>query len=137
MRKVFNHVTNPPNLVDLSVENSDDGTRYYVTPNGKRLPSVTTVLSELSKKSIDNWIQRVGQEEANRIRRRATDRGTKLHSLVEKYLKNENNIFEGIMPDLRQNFIDMKSGLSPIDNIHHIEAPLYSESLGVAGMLCA
>lgn len=133
MRKQFNHVENAPNLVELNVENNDNGARYYITPSGKRLPSVTTVLSELSKQSIDNWIQRVGQEEAERVRKRATDRGTKLHSLIEKYLKNEPKLFEGIMPDLRQNFIDIKSGLLPIDNIRHIEAPLYSESLGVAG----
>lgn len=132
MRKQFNHVENAPKLHDLKVE-ENDGMRFYVSPSGRKLPSITTVLGRNSKKSIDSWIQRVGHEEADRIRRRATDRGTKLHSLVEKYLKNENNLFEGVMPDLRQNFIDMKSGLLPIDNISHIEAPLYSESLGVAG----
>ena len=38
-----------------------DGERYYVTPEGNRYPSVTTVLSEFKKKDLARWRARVGE----------------------------------------------------------------------------
>ena len=110
-----------------------DGKRHYVTPNGMKLPSVTTVLGHFKKDKIIEWRNRVGAEQANRISTRASVRGTKFHSLMERYLGNESNIFEGVMPDMKQAFNDIRSTIDRIDNIHYIESPLYSEIIGLAG----
>jgi genome maintenance exonuclease 1 len=121
-----------PELKSLPVEEKD-GKRLYVSPNGIRLPSVTTVLGHFKKAQIIEWRNRVGDKQANAISGRASVRGTKFHSMMERYLGNEQNIFEGVMPDMKQAFKDIQSTLNKIDNIHYIESPLYSEILGIAG----
>jgi len=130
--KTFKYLSNMPELKSLSVEEIN-GNRYYVSPNGIKLPSVTTVLGHFKKAQIIEWRNRVGANEANAITGRASVRGTKFHSLLERYLSNEQNIFEGVMPDMKQAFSDIRSTIDNIDNIHYIESPLYSEILGVAG----
>jgi genome maintenance exonuclease 1 len=52
---------------------------------------------------------------------------------MESYLRNEDDFLNGVMPDMKQAFLDMKETLDLIDNIRYIESPLYSEKLGVAG----
>jgi genome maintenance exonuclease 1 len=97
------------------------------------LPSVTTVLSHFKKKSLIEWRNKVGHEEANKVMYRASTRGTKFHNMLEGYLRNEEHFLDGVMPDMKQAFRDMQETLDLIDNIHYIESPLYSEKLGVAG----
>lgn len=106
-----------------------------MTPSGARLPSVTTVLSYSSKGSLQAWQDRIGETEATRVRNVAATRGTKFHNMLERYLTNQDRklIFEGIMPDMRVAFHDMALLLDDIDNIHYLESPLYSETLGLAG----
>lgn len=54
------------------------------TVDGVRLPSVTTIIGQtLPNPGITAWKLRVGEEEANRISREATDWGTGIHALVE------------------------------------------------------
>jgi hypothetical protein len=130
--KTFSYLTNMPELKSLPVEEKD-GKRHYISPNGIKLPSVTTVLSHFKTASLTEWRNRVGDVEANYIMRRAGVRGTKFHAMMERYLCNEQNIFEGVMPDMKQAFIDVRPTLDKIDNIHYIESPLYSEILGIAG----
>ena len=81
-----------PKLQKVTKEN---GTRYYVTPQGNRYPSVTTILSEWKKKELAKWRERVGNEEADRIKNFAAKRGTQFHTLCETYLSGgyvEDNI---------------------------------------------
>jgi len=130
--KTFNHVTGLPDLKPLAVEEIH-GKRYYISPSGKKLPSVTTVLGHFKKKQISEWRARVGEEQANRISTRAATRGTKFHNMMEKYLLNDNTLFEDIMPDMKQAFHDVKDAIDKIDNIHYIEGQMFSERLGLAG----
>jgi len=130
--KTFNHVTGLPDLKPLSVEEIH-GKRYYISPSGKKLPSVTTVLGHFKKKQISEWRARVGDEQANLISTRAATRGTKFHNMMEKYLLNDNTLFEDIMPDMKQAFHDVKDAIDKIDNIHYIEGQMFSERLGLAG----
>lgn len=76
-------------LPDLKSETFPDGKRYYVTPSGSKLPSVTTVVGAQKKQAIMEWRRRVGEDVANKISRQATSRGTNVHTLCEKYLNNE------------------------------------------------
>lgn len=130
--KKFNFVPDMPELKQLETDEST-GQRFYVTPNGVKLPSVTTVLSHFKKKSLIEWRNRIGNAEADKVMHRASNRGTRFHNMMESYLRNEDHFLSGVMPDMKQAFLDMKDTLDLIDNIRYIESPLYSEKLGVAG----
>ncbi len=120
----------PKKLEDLKAETLTNG-RFYTTPTGEKLPSVTTVIGAKGKKEIFEWRQRVGAEEANRVSRIASGRGTRMHSLCEKYLNNEE--LGKTMPDALALFNTVKPLLNRINNIHYQECALWSLRLGMAG----
>lgn len=123
----------PKKLPNLVSETQANGTRLYVTPNGNKLPSVTTVIGAKKKKTIMEWRRRVGEEEANRISRVASGRGNRVHNLAEKYLKNENIDWKKEMPDSVVMFRSLIPYMQKINNIHYIEQALWSERIGLAG----
>ena len=130
--KHFNHVK-APTLTELIAETTGSG-RVYNTPDGNRYPSVTTILSELSKAGIAAWRKRVGAEEANRISTQASTRGTKIHQICEDYLNNKPDYLDGQMPANVFTFKQIQPILDQyIDNIQYLEAPLYSDFLKTAG----
>ncbi len=120
----------PKKLEELKSETLNNG-RYYTTPTGEKLPSVTTVIGAMGKKAIYEWRQRVGAEEANRVSRIASGRGTRMHTLCEKYLNNET--LGKPMPDALALFNTVKPLLNRINNIHYQECALWSIRLGMAG----
>ena len=131
----FNHVKLESLDFELESVTTDDG-RRYTTPDGKVYPSITTVLSSYNKQAILEWRQRVGEEEANRVSRKASNRGTKLHSTVEQYLLNEMSPLKmhTMMPDMKELFLKVKPFLDEnVNNIYGIEQPLYSHRLRLAG----
>jgi genome maintenance exonuclease 1 len=77
------------------------------------------------------WRKRVGEEKANAISRKATSRGTNVHSLCEQYLNNSE--MQNMMPDAKEMFVSLKPYLDKINNIHYQECALWSNQLGVAG----
>jgi genome maintenance exonuclease 1 len=121
----------PKELADLISQTFPDGKRYYTTPDGVKLPSVTTVIGAKGKQAILEWRKRVGEEEANKISRKATSRGTNVHTLCERYLNNES--LGNIMPDAKEMFLPLKPLLNRINNIHYQECALWSLQLGMAG----
>jgi genome maintenance exonuclease 1 len=128
-------VENLPKLQSLETKEIN-GKRHYLLPSGKYVPSVTTMLGYFKAQSIQQWRNRVGHQEANRISNRASTRGTKFHNLLEKYLNNSpitSILTENVMPDMKQAFWDIESTLDRIDNIHYLETPLYSEKMKLAG----
>jgi len=111
-----------------------DGVRHYKTPTGKCYPSVTTVLSGFSKRGIQEWRQKVGEEKANQITRQAASRGTATHTLCEKYLLNEENYLKGAMPSNVSLFKQIKPYVDQyVGKIYGVEIPLYSHTLQSAG----
>lgn len=109
-----------------------DGKRFYKTPQGN-MPSITTVLSILSRDSIKAWRKRVGEEEANKVSTKAARRGTNVHKMCEDYLNNELDI-KKFLPNDRETFQSIQTVLDEsIDNIYAQEVPLWSDYLGVAG----
>ena len=118
-------------LPELVSETAPDGKRYYVTPSGSKLPSVTTVVGAKKKQAIMEWRRRVGNEVANKISKQATSRGTNVHTLCERYLNNEP--LGEMMPDAFEMFKSLKPLLNRINNIHYQEVALWSEQLGLAG----
>jgi hypothetical protein len=108
--------------------------RKYLTPNGTEYPSITTVLSLLSEKSIMAWRKRVGDEEADKISRIASQRGTAVHDIIERYLNNDPAYTKGYSPHIVSSLYDLKEILDTnIGDIYALECPLYSDHLGVAG----
>lgn len=123
----------PKVLADLKSTTFPDGKRYYTLEDGTRLPSVTTVVGAQKKQAIMEWRQRVGEEEANRVSRQATSRGTNVHTICENYLNNKPDYMKGIMPDALEYFLSIKPYLNKINNIHYQEVALWSKQLGLAG----
>ena len=125
---MFNHVEiEVPRLSRKTI----DGVRYYDTPSGKKLVSITSVISHYNREIFVNWRKRVGNEEANKVTKQSTSRGTDTHTLIEHYLKNED--LPTVQPLSDMLFKIAKGDLKNIDNIHGLETPLYSEFLGIAG----
>ena len=130
---MFNHVDHGFVLQELTADTSDKG-RFYTTPSGSVLPSVTTILSMQDKTGIDDWIKRIGEDEAKRIMLQASKRGTAVHDLAEKYVNNDENWKRGAMPANLFTFNTIKPVLDKhLNNIWTQEAALYSERLSVAG----
>ena len=109
---------------------SIDGVRYY-NVNDRPMVSITSVTSHFNKHIFVDWRKRVGDEEANRITKRATTRGTATHELIEKHLLNEDVVLDN--PSTKMLFTQAKKVLQNINNIYALEKSLYSNELGVAG----
>ena len=107
-----------------------DGGRPYQTPDGNAYPSVTTVVGQHKAKHIQEWRNRVGHEQANQISKKASKRGTAVHTLCEDYLKT--GYAKPSLPDVEV-FNSIKPFLDKINNIHCLETQLYSHHLKVAG----
>lgn len=128
--KSFKHNTPASSGPDLQTE-SINGKRYYVTPNGDKYPSITTVLNDRGKEGIRKWRASVGFDVANQIMRAAAKRGTAVHTLIENYLNNEELTKQEVLPLAL--FTLMKSELDNVDNIVLQEAALYSDEYQIAG----
>ena len=110
-----------------------DGKRFYVTPEGERYPSITSILSELTKADISRWRARVGEKEANRIVAQASRRGTAVHTVCEAYIKNQDGYLDGELPHIIELFRSIEPFLDRIDMVRLIEGALWSDELKVAG----
>jgi CRISPR/Cas system-associated exonuclease Cas4 (RecB family) len=112
---------------------SENGKRFYQTPDGKKYPSVTTVTSLYTMKAIMEWRKRVGEEQANKISTQASSRGTQVHAMCEDYLCNRDYITSKVMPNHKEMFRSIQPYLDRINNIRTVEGSLYSDHLRVAG----
>lgn len=77
---------------------SVNGKRLYENPWGEPVPSVTTILDKTKPKekreALNNWKQRVGENEAQRIVTEAANTGNYMHAILEHWVKNETYIGE-------------------------------------------
>lgn len=127
---MFNHVElNLPKLERELI----DGVRYYKIgeSNPFRAVSITSVISHYNKHIFEKWRKRVGNEEADRITRQSTSRGTDAHTLIENYLYNKD--LPSVQPISEFLFKIAKPELNKINNIYALEGSLYSEFFGIAG----
>ena len=119
---------------------SKNGFRLYNTPIGY-LPSITTVLgfteSAEKKASLESWRNALGPVKSAEVSKKATDHGTMVHLLAERFLKGE-KVDEPVngkaipWPDMAA-FNSLKLKLKLIDPIWGQEKSIYSLSLLVAG----
>lgn len=110
-----------------------EGKRFYATPDGARLPSVTTILDrtkpEEKRQALENWKRSVGVERAQQITTEAANRGTRMHTYLERYIKDGampargSNPFSWPSYAMAQTIIDQ--GLRHVSEFWGIEVPLY------------
>ena len=67
-----------------------NGRRLYSTPEGHRVPSVTTVLDKTkpaeAREALARWKKSVGEAKAQEIVTEAANRGTRMHKYLEDYV---------------------------------------------------
>jgi genome maintenance exonuclease 1 len=124
-KKTFHHVEKDYAFEPLQCVTTEEG-RYYTTPDGVRYYSVTTVTGHKKKKFFAEW-RKNNPDESKRV----TVRGNYLHSIIEDYLNNKEELEPKGSEVLL--FKQMISQLNNIDNIHALEVPLYSKLLKLAG----
>ena len=116
---------------------NEDGQRLYLTPDGKKLPSVTTILEktkpEEKKAALNAWRNRVGHAQAQAITTEAANRGTRMHTYLEHYVKTGelkdkgSNPFGWASHAMAQTVID--DGLKNVQEFWGVEIPLYFPKL--------
>lgn len=115
----------------IKQKNLEEGRVYE--GDGFSYPSITTVLSKTKDNTfLHKWRARVGEEEAKKITLAATSRGTKMHSLCEKYLLNE-DIGELGYSKGELLFRTIRPHLDTFEEIRALEASIFSKRLRVAG----
>jgi len=114
-----------------------NGKRHYCLPDGSKVPSVTTILDRTKpqekREALERWKKSVGEAKAQQIVTEAANRGTRMHSYLEHYVKT------GEMKDLPGNPFAQPSwfmaaevilkGLDNVDEFWGVEVPLYYSGL--------
>lgn len=124
-----------PYVTDMSVDTLTTG-RTYHTPDGS-YPSLTTMLGKTANNPwLDMWKARVGEEEAARVSKEATDRGTLVHSFAERHFNGE-SIWKELQThpvDVKQMSRDLISAVEPnVSEIWGQEQILWSNKYRYAG----
>ena len=109
-----------------------DGHRFYKI-DGTNYPSVTTVLGIRKTEQLKEWREKIGEDVAKWEMGRAARRGKSFHTLVEQYLKGETPSIRDVLP--LGLFKLLKPYIDQIDNIHLLEAIMYSKKLTIAGQV--
>lgn len=126
------YIPNKYNYVSINKE-TINGERRYATPDGEKLPSVTTILSATAPKekmeALNEWRKRVGHKRAQEITTEAAGRGTRMHKWLEDYVKTGKIGTPGSNPysiqshKMAENII--YQGLSKCNEFWGTEVPLY------------
>ena len=120
-------INTPFDYKPLSRE-SENGLRKYNTPDGKKLISVTTILSALKDNThLDKWRLSVGHEKADQIRDEASAIGTAMHLNLENYIFGKP--MTGIILSQILAKLIIKYGLSSVDIVWGSEVAVYSAGL--------
>ena len=133
----FNHVpVKLPELETITI----DRKRFYVTPQGKYYPSITTVLSIRRKEGLMEWRKNVGDKVANYVAAKAATRGIKVHHMCEDYLNNMSLDYPDKWKKHEKDFLPLclfnqlrDKALENISDIYAQECGLYSDKYKVAG----
>jgi genome maintenance exonuclease 1 len=113
------------------------GKRLYATPDGHKVPSVTTILDktkpEESRIALANWRKAVGEQKAQQITTEAANRGTRMHTYLENYIKGDTLKDSVSNPYAQQSLVMAKKviteGMIHVDEVWGSEVPLYFPEL--------
>lgn len=129
---MFIHRTGDISPVELTTIEGTSG-RHYVTPEGSRYPSITTVLGDGDKPWLDEWRASMGEEKADAEMQRAAERGSAVHLMAERYLNNDDTPTRDQKKEHITEFNALRVRLNRINNIYTQETPLWSDVLRCAG----
>jgi genome maintenance exonuclease 1 len=107
--------------------------RVYLTPDGEKLPSVTTILSSTKDMThLIAWKKRVGEENAKRITTEAAGVGTAMHANLERFLcgmerQPGNNVVHVQANKMAE--VIIQNGLKNVDEVWAMEQSLYFPGL--------
>jgi len=102
--------------------------RRYIVGEGRPLPSVTTILSKTKDlTNLKEWVNRVGEEEANRIKTEASSLGSGMHNNLEKYILGKEMTGQYMSKALAN--VIIKNGLCKVDEVWGTEVSLFSTGL--------
>ncbi len=108
--------------------------RLYKTPSGNLYPSVSTIIGATSDSSyLDKWREAVGEETANKISKKATDRGSLIHENVERWFDGRPKTFNMFQGEERQMFENLVPVLEQCSEVYAIETPMWSDLMRAAG----
>lgn len=113
------------------------GRRLYATPDGFKVPSVTTILDKTkpaeAREALANWKKAVGEKKAQEIVTEAAGRGTRMHKFLEDYIKGETLKDTVTNPYALQSLVMarkvIKDGFPLIKEVWGSEVPLYFPEL--------
>lgn len=116
---------------------SVEGKRLYATPDGSKVPSVTTILDKTKpqeeRDALNAWKRAVGEKKAQEITTEAANRGTRMHKWLEDYVKTGSLGSPGTNPFSQQSHsmakIVVEQGLVNVNEIWGVEVPLYYPAL--------
>lgn len=111
------------------------GARHYICPEtGSKLASVTTILSATGgeKKELLEWKQRVGEVQAEQIKKEALALGTLMHTHLENHIAGTprpggNNMARVMAEKMADQVIER--GLVNVDEVWGSEIQLYQPGL--------
>jgi len=123
---------------------SVEGTRLSATPDGNKLPSVTTILDKTKPfekvQALLNWKKAVGEAKAQEIVTEAASRGTRMHKYIEDYITS------GVLNDPGTNPYSVQShkmakhiienGLKNVNEVWGVEVGLYYPGLYAGSTDC-
>ena len=119
---------------------TDHGTRVYNIA-GYKLPSVTTILAQTKDKTyLNDWRNKIGNEEADRIFNLSSKRGTAMHKFLEKHIQGtgyEDLTDIGVQAKpMAQKIIEI--GFTPIEHYFGCEVMLHYPGLyaGSTDLVC-
>jgi hypothetical protein len=113
------------------------GKRLYATPQGHKVPSVTTILDktkpEESRIALANWRKAVGEQKAQAITTEAANRGTRMHKFLEDWIAgiplNEEISNPFAQQSQKMAKIVIEQGMSNVSEVWGSEVPLYFPEL--------
>lgn len=118
---------------DLINRTNKNGKRHYETPDGRTVPSVTTVLSATKDMThLNEWKKRVGEREAQRIATESANIGTVMHKSLEKHVTGQDrkpgsNLIQQQAHKMANVIIE--NGLSGVNEVWGSEVNLYYPEL--------
>lgn len=128
---MFNHIQTIEPVALKSVDGPKG--RFYTTPDGNKYPSITTVLGHGDKTWLTEWRNSLGIMQADKETKRAAERGTAVHLMLERFINNDPNPTEGQNFAHINEFNSLKNYIRKIDNVLAQEIALYSDTVQVAG----
>ena len=120
--------------------NEKSGRVYDV--DGSRLPSVTSILGKTKDEQfLKDWIKKVGEAEAERIKNNSSRRGTSMHKFLESHITgigyDDLTELGRTAKSMAEKVIEI--GLAPVEEYYGSEVTLYYPGLyaGATDLVCS